>query len=310
MKFTLLISEIFPFIHLLVVSVVEGQLHRPVSLPLVSLQTGDDFAGKCPSTTITPNTANQRLIISELVRDVVTNIVPQCGEGLWYRVAYLNMSDPSQRCPSNWIVYNISNGARVCRRRNTTNGSCSSTFYPTGRQYRRVCGRVIGYQFARPDAFTTPNGYLNPGKRDVSIDGSYVDGVSITHGLPSKQHIWTYAGGLTEHSTQPWNSVYNCPCTNDYTGPGTQSFVGSNYYCESANSNDGFSNDIYLGDKLWDGKQCAREGECCSSTGRSPPWFSVELSSLTNDDIEVRICGDEGTSNEGTPVELVEIHVQ
>ena len=66
-----------------------------------------------------------------------------------------------------------------------------------------------------------------------------------------------YARGLTEHSTLPWNSVYNCPCTNDFTRPGTQSFVGSNY--------NGFSEDICLGDKLWDGKQCAREGECCSA---------------------------------------------
>ena len=36
----------------------------------------------------------------------------------------------------------------------------------------------------------------------------------------------------------------------------------------------------------------------------------MELSSLTNDDIEVRICGDEGTPDEGTRVELVEIYVQ
>ena len=26
----------------------------------------------------------------------------QCGDGVWYRVAHLNMSDPSQHCPSAW----------------------------------------------------------------------------------------------------------------------------------------------------------------------------------------------------------------
>ena len=32
-----------------------------------------------------------------------------CGDGLWYRVAYLNMSDPSQQCPSPWRMYGTDN---------------------------------------------------------------------------------------------------------------------------------------------------------------------------------------------------------
>ena len=35
----------------------------------------------------------------------------------------------------------------------------------------------------------------------------------------------------------------------------------------------------------------------------------VELPNPINDDIEVRICGDEGTSNEDTPIELLEIYI-
>ena len=33
-----------------------------------------------------------------------TDMEPQsnCGLGLWYRVAHLNMSDPLQQCPSVW----------------------------------------------------------------------------------------------------------------------------------------------------------------------------------------------------------------
>ena len=174
-----------------------------------------------------------------------------------------------------------------------------------------MCGRVIGYQYARPDAFTIPDGFRNPGNRDVSIDSSYVDGVSITYGAPRK-HLWTYAGGLTEQSALEWNSPYSCPCTNNYTGPGTQAFVGDNYYCESANKNEThYFDGIYLDDKLWDGQQCSGEGDCCSRAGLSPPWFNVEVSSgPVSDDIEVRICGDEGTANEGTPLELVELYVQ
>ena len=40
---------------------------------------------------------------SNLQRDVTNTLrrllIPKCGNGLWYRVAYLNMSDPSQQCP-------------------------------------------------------------------------------------------------------------------------------------------------------------------------------------------------------------------
>lgn len=60
-------------------------------------------------------------------------------------------------------------------------------------------------------------------------------------------------------------------------------------------------------DPVWDGKQC--EGDCCSS-GKSPPWFLVTLLNPTVDDIEVRICGDEGTDNEDTPIKLLEIYIQ
>ena len=41
-----------------------------------------------------------------------------------------------------------------------------------------------------------------------------------------------------------------------------------------------------------------------------PPWFSVQLPAPMNDMIEVRICADESTDNEDTPVELVEIYLQ
>ena len=63
---------------------------------------------------------------------------------------------------------------------------------------------------------------------------------------------------------------------------------------------------LYGNDPLWDGKQC--EGQCCSD-GKSPPWFSVELTDPITDDIEVRICADESTTNEDTPVSLLELYV-
>ena len=77
-----------------------------------------------------------------------------CGSGQWYQVAHLNMSDPSQQCPSTWREYNT-NGVRACRRPDTTTGSCPATFYATSRQYNRVCGRAIGYQIGSPRAAGT-----------------------------------------------------------------------------------------------------------------------------------------------------------
>ena len=94
-------------------------------------------------------------------------------------MAYLNMSDPSQRCPSTWSEYN-SLGVRACRRQPSPGaGSCSGVFFSSTKEYSKVCGKVIGYQLETTDAFTDPNAQIH---RGVTIDGSYVDGVSITHG--------------------------------------------------------------------------------------------------------------------------------
>ena len=50
------------------------------------------------------------------------------------------------------------------------------------------------------------------------------------------------------------------------------------------------------------------EGSCC--TNKTLPRFRKELPNPTSDDIEVRICGDEGTETEVTPVEVIENYVQ
>ena len=217
-----------------------------------------------------------------------------CGAGLWYRVASLNMSVPSQQCPSAWRLV-TTNGVRACGRPVSSASSCPGTFYSATSEYQRVCGRVIGYQDSSPD------GFLNT---DRSVNDIYMDGVSITYGQP-RTHIWSYVGGLTENSTR--SNSRNCPCST-VAGTGPQSFVGDNYYCESGNPTDtnGIGS-LYSADKLWDGKQC--EGTCCTGS-KSPSWFSVRLPNPTTESIEVRICGDQETDDEDTPIELLEIYVQ
>ena len=75
-----------------------------------------------------------------------------CGPGLWYCVAYLNISNPTEQCPSAWREYN-SGGVRACGRPTSTSGSCPGVQYSTCNQYSRVCGRIISYQVGNPNAF-------------------------------------------------------------------------------------------------------------------------------------------------------------
>ena len=111
------------------------------------------------------------------------------GEGGWTRVAYLNMSDPSQQCPTDFRLYNESE-VRACGRQNSLVGGCNSvTFSTYDISYSQVCGRVLGYQYASPDAISSNHGDgIDPIASHNSIDAPYVDGVSITHGSP-RQHI-------------------------------------------------------------------------------------------------------------------------
>jgi hypothetical protein len=112
--------------------------------------------------------------IRDSVEMITQNLInPNCGSGVWYRIAHLNMSNSSQHCPSVWREYN-NNGVRGCRRPMVYSPSCSPTFHATSRWYSRVCGRIIGHQIGGTDAF----GHLAIGH---TIDSYYVYGVSVTH---------------------------------------------------------------------------------------------------------------------------------
>ena len=219
------------------------------------------------------------------------------GSTGWRRVAYLNMSDPSQHCPSVW--QEITTPHRVCGRRSTI-GSCEGLTYTTGsEQYDQVCGRIIGYQLSTPDAF---NG------AGQSIDTYYLDGVSVTHGSP-RQHIWSFAGGLDEGNT--FYRYAPCPCVTGSTNRNRiPSFVGQNYFCESGITlwNTRTFSFWPNGDPLWDGQGCGPTSSCC--TFNSPPWFNVQLSSPATDDVEVRICGNQQIGDEDTPIQLIELYVK
>jgi len=214
--------------------------------------------------------------------------------GGWMRVAYLNMTEPGASCPTS--LRQINTPAKLCGRH--TAPGCSSVTYPVdGIRYSKVCGQARGYQYYSIDAFAQTSNNIN---------SHYVDGVAITYGSP-RQHLWTYSAGLSADGNHE-GGRYNCPCAK-YPGYDPPAFVGVDYYCESGITGRWQDNNrIALEDPLWDGDGCGPGNSCCNQTGL--PWFYRTLPQEVGDDIEVRLCGNNGIDNEEAFLELLEIYVQ
>ena len=239
-------------------------------------------------------------------RNMYCNMGELCGSGGgWTRLAYLDMTDSTESCPTGLHLYQ-SGGVRACGRLASEGPSCTSPlkFSTNGISYSEVCGRVTGYQYNSPDAVATT--YV-PVSEHNDINSYYVDGVSITRGS-LRQHVWTFMGGLESQYT-----VANCPCSNPPGGSQQiQSFVGSGYYCESGNPTNFWTQQLYTTDPLWDGQGCgAQEGGCCSDSDLDLPWFHRDYgTNTTTDYLELRVCGDQTTTDEDTPVSFYEIYVK
>ena len=223
-----------------------------------------------------------------------------CGgtKGGWMRIADIDTSR-GDTCPSGWNSYNS-----YCRGGSAA-GCYSVHFSTNSTSYSKVCGRARGYQKGSMDAFY-PSAYAHGNVNDYtpditsrSLDGVYVDGISITSGNPRK-HVWTYAVGLSDDD----NSTHaNCPCAK-YPGPDPPVYVGNHYYCESGYN----TAELDTEDILWDGAGCLPENSCCYDAGM--PWFFRQFPLTTTGDIEVRICRDQAFSNEGVAVEQLQLYAQ
>lgn len=225
-----------------------------------------------------------------------------CGcsgnSGGWRRIAFVNMTDPFQPCPGGTRLFRESNPIRTCAR--LTHG-CISLMYDTDfMSYQHVCGRVIGYQHRSPDAFSPYNS-----DTAKTIDENYIDGVSITYGHSPRKHIWSFAVGLDETTTD--NN--RCPCANrnfPYNSK-VPPFIGNDYFCETG-SRMAVGTGFYAEDPVWDGEGCGAISTCCSFN--NAPWFCKALPQTTRENIELRMCGDEDNENENIPVQLIELYVQ
>lgn len=223
--------------------------------------------------------------------------------GGWMRVANVDMRNNKTACPKELVYhYNSTYDKHYCSKVDDVvvlRGCASMTFPVQGKQYRKVCGKVIGYQWHVPNGF-------GPSRFTSFISSPYVDGVSITHGS-QRQHIFTFAAATSE--TDFFQGIdAACPCiAPSHSFQGTiRSFVGNDYYCETGNRANP-QPQFYFDDPLWDGKGCTGENECCERGG---PWFCKDLGGETSDDIDLRLCGNDPGPRDDVVLEQIELYVQ
>ena len=224
------------------------------------------------------------------VHKVYCDMELDCGgtKGGWMRIADIDTKRGDQ-CPNGWVK---SSQHHSCKANHIAAGCYSTIFDTMSTMYGKVCGKIIGYQKGSMDAFYPsarahgkyPNFYT-PDTMSRSLDGVYVNGISITLGYPRK-HVWTYAIGLSDDYDYP---AYNCPCAKT-PGPDPPSFVHDHYYCESGNTGTYDVNELYTEDPLWDGAGCLPENSCCYQP--SMLWFYRQFPKAETGNIEVRICRD------------------
>ena len=215
--------------------------------------------------------------------------------GGWSKIVNINIS-AGDDCPGEWRKATQSD-VSFCRVASDDRYTCSSAIFSTnGISYQRVCGRARGYQKGDTGAFYGSRSYYSR-----TIDEDYVSGLSITYSSNSRQHIWTFASGRGERNS----NQLNCPCSvnGGYSSP---SFVGNNYYCESASWYRSDYDTYFFNDTLWDGAGCI--DNCCDDT--TQPWFYRQLNQTTQDDIEARICAHGNFRWRSTLIDQLELYIQ
>ena len=206
--------------------------------------------------------------------------------GNWLRVATLDMRIQTEECPSRFETVSFGNDdtKRYCSRKGV---GCTSHFFPVyGYKYQTICGKIVAIQKGKPDAFFPSR------SKQKTINDVYVDGVSVTCGMP-RQHIWTLAAAMHEVNAL---GLHLCPCTNAQNPMNREifipEFVGESYFCDTGSPTAAAVGEIYEDNPLWDGKGCGPTHSCCFRQN-DQEYFCSSLSELSTDPIEVRLCGDQ-----------------
>ena len=86
------------------------------------------------------------------------------------------------------------------------------------------------------------------------------------------------------------------------------SFVGQDYFCETAVHVNRLTYKFYTDNSLWDGVGVGTFPGGCY--GMRSPWFVKNLPNLVKKNINVRVCMDEKRNNEDVVIEKVFLYVQ
>ena len=233
-----------------------------------------------------------------------------CGDetGGWMRLESLD----GTTCPSPLVK--VANRNR-CTLPESTGSICSSVkFTVNGTGYSKVCGKIIGHQVGSTDAFK-PNEIDDSNAFRNNIDEGYIDGISLTTYAAPRTHIWSFASALTLESG---HTKGTCPCTREEKRTKTDKpfpsiippFVEEDYFCETGNTEGEYTTGrSYDNNALWDGSGCVETTSTCCKFN-NPPWFVKDLGCSTCNDIEMRVCINQGTDDENLEVDTVELYVQ
>ena len=109
--------------------------------------------------------------------------------------------------------------------------------------------------------------------------------------------------GLTQDGNNAWKT-YACP---GFAGSAAQpSFVAANYFCASGNpETDTYQFKVYDEIPLWSNIR----GNC-NECNDNDLYFCVKLTEATTDDIEMRICTDQVTTDEDIRLETIDFYVK
>jgi hypothetical protein len=241
---------------------------------------------------------------AESVLEEIKDPIHPCGDGVWELVVKEDYSlAGGDTCPGDWVAV-MASGRQFCGGMSVSSSAsmpfCDPATFQVGREYSKVCGRIVGYGYGSNEAVAINS--------VDDVEAEYVDGLSLTHGMAgSRTHVWTFAIGLAENAaTVPGNA---CPCNPLFPAADfVPSFIGGDIFCESGLELVDGSNPapaaLHLTDPLWDGRQC--QDECCNSS----PYFVKTLGTSTNEQLEIRICNNANLPSQNNVVEKIEIFVQ
>ena len=220
------------------------------------------------------------------------------------RIANVDMRNNHSQCPPG-LVYNVTEGRRLCHKLSLAPGCSSSMFSTLGVEYSRVCGKVIGYQYLFTDQMDLVHPELDldcTKPMSMELASSHMAHQDNMSGLLLQLMMKHLILDIMQSVLVAHVLIRLSPLLES-----TLSFVGNDYYYENGSrmrSEDRY----YFDDPLWDGEGCEGENnECCDRGG---PWFCKQLPQPTQDDIEMRVCLNSFFQDEDVVLEQIEFYIQ